>query len=1238
MNNMNSLTGVYPLSKTLAFKLIPVGNTDSNIRKSGILSADEELEQDFTQLKKLADDFHKDFIEDVLTDMKLILKNQGMLNSLEEYVMLYESDRKNNKELQDDFEAVQQALRTQIAEAFLADRRFEKMNKKELVTEFLAGRAEGTDKVVVERFKNFTSYLQGYNTSRMQFYSDNGKTYTIPYRLINDNLPAFYFNIKQFEVVKEIIGEETLQKIYNDFEPYLNVNHLDEMFTIENFNNVLTQTQIEVYNSILNGIKTEKSQQPGINHYVHMYNQQLPKNKKKIPSLKKLKKQILSERVKLSWIDEEFTTSKEMACAIKEFHTFYTQEVEKALRTLLLDIDKYDPEGILLRNDKELTQISLVNYGRWNAINEELLQVFSDKVPSRKRKESETDFFKRVNKYVTSIKSFSLADIDRYMFACGKSLITYFQRMGASETTTKQNVNHFVAISNAWTDLVPLINRLAEDNVKHIIKASDNMKVKNYLDALQTLLHFIKPLRGKGDEAEQDTSFYEIYDELYEKLSQVIPLYNRTRNYLTRKPFSTKKLKLNFGSPTLMGGWSRDKERVSRSCILRRDGWHYLAILDKTGLDAFKNPPAGTEGHSYEKMYYDLFGDASKMLPKIAFAASNAELYQPTDEILRIRKEGSYKAGKTFNLEDLHTLIDFYKQCMARNPKWSQVKFPWKPTAEYTSIKQFTDDFIGYDYVIEFQSIDEEYINKLVDEGKIHLFQIYNKDLSPFSKGKKSLYTQYFNMLFDPRNLQNVVYKLSGGAEMFFRKASLHPAYPTHPAGVPIENKRPSQDGTTKKRVFTYDLIKDRRYTKDQYMLHLPVALNYSVVEPKGMPVTARVRQLIREGAFKHIIGINRGEKNLVYVTVIDMKGHIIEQKSLNIIESEGSGDTIYTDYNELLQRRSDERQQARKDWQFIENIKNIKEGYLSQAVSKLTDMILKYEALVVMESLNDKFMNSRMKIEKNVYHKFNKQLVDKLNYLVKKDRAADEPGGLLKAYQLTDISEGTTFQNGIIFYVQAAYTSAVCPVTGFISLFRLYYENMESVNAFFSKFDTIRYHAAHDRFEFSFDYTAFTDKADGSRTRWTISTHGQRVHNYKDNGKWFSEEINLTAAYRRLFTSYGIDITGNLKEAIANVGKRSFYEELVELFNLTVQMRNSSTSLDRDYIVSPVVLDDGTWFQSNPSKPEWPIDTDANAAYNIARKGSIVINNIAVTPVGEKVKMGISNTEWFNYVQGQHS
>ena len=35
----------------------------------------------------------------------------------------------------------------------------------------------------------------------------------------------------------------------------------------------------------------------------------------------------------------------------------------------------------------------------------------------------------------------------------------------------------------------------------------------------------------------------EIYDEIY----PVISLYNLVRNYVTQKPYSTKKIKLNFG-------------------------------------------------------------------------------------------------------------------------------------------------------------------------------------------------------------------------------------------------------------------------------------------------------------------------------------------------------------------------------------------------------------------------------------------------------------------------------------------------------------------------------------------------------------------------------------------------------------------------------------------------------------------------------------------------------------------
>lgn len=1234
MKKFKDLTKVYPLSKTLAFKLVPVGNTDNNIHSGGILKADKELEDDFMRLKEIADGFHKDFIEDILGDVRLVLRDKGKLDSLEEYARLFDSDRKSDENLQAQFAQVQTALRQQIGKAFTADSRFAKLDKKEFVTELLAGRVTGADKSLVARFNGFTSYLGGYNTSRLGFYEDNDKVSTIPNRIIMENLPVFYTNICIYENMREVLGKELMDQIYSEFEAYLNVKDMDEFFSLPNFNHVLTQAQIEVYNGILNGFNTEKGRVEGINYYARRWNMQRAEGEKEMPMLKKMKKQLLSDRVKLSWTDTEFTTAKDMMAAIRDFHSFFKDEIEIELRGLLLNLTQYNLEGIYLRNDKGLTQVSQSHYGRWAAVSEELQQVYSDKVPPRKRKESESDFLGRVSKHINKMDSFTIAELDRYMFAHGKPLAEYFAKMGAHDTGVNQKVNVFVAVGNAWTDLSPLVEHVLGDNLKQITKATDTMKVKNYMDSLIELLHFIKPLCGKGDENGRDAVFYEKFDEAYESLSSVVSLYNRARNFLTKKPFSTKKLKLNFGSPTLLKGWSRDKERANRSCILRKDGMYYLAIMDKTGLGVFTDAPAGEPGSSYEKMYYDLFGDAAKMLPKIAFAEKNADLYNPTEEILRIRREGSYKAGPTFNLNDLHAMIDFYKKCMSQNPKWGHIKFPWKETAEYQNFKQFVDDFVGYDYVVEFQPISEDYIHQMIDEGKIYLFQICNKDLSPNSKGKKSLYTQYFSMLFDPQNLQNVIYKLSGGAEMFYRKASLHPVRPTHPAGIPVENKRPSADGKPRTRVFAYDLIKDRRYTKDQYMLHLPIAVNYSVVDTKGMPVTARVRELIREGAFRHIMGIHRGEKNLLYVSVIDLNGKIVEQQSLNIIESECNGRKIYTDYNELLQRRSDERMQARKDWQTIENIKYIKEGYISQVVSIITDMILKYEALVVMESLDDKFIDSRMKIEKNIYRKFNKQLVDKLNYLVKKDREKEEAGGLLNAYQLADRVEGSVYQNGIIFYVPAAYTSAVCPVTGFVNLFRLRYDTMEGVCAFFSKFDSIRYNPGQDRFEFTFDYANFTDKAQGSRTRWTVATHGQRIYNYKNNGVWHSEEVSLTAMFRRLFVTHGIDISGNLKEAIATVGKRSFYEELVTLFGLMMQMVNTSGKFDADYIVSPVVQDDGSWFLSSPRKREWPVDSDANAAFNIARKGLMLVSNIQSVSEGGKVRMGITNVDWFRFIQ----
>ena len=45
-----------------------------------------------------------------------------------------------------------------------------------------------------------------------------------------------------------------------------------------------------------------------------------------------------------------------------------------------------------------------------------------------------------------------------------------------------------------------------------------------------------------------------------------------------------------------------------------------------------------------------------------------------------------------------------------------------------------------------------------------------------------------------------------------------------------------------------------------------------------------RVRQALKDDADTHVIGIDRGERNLIYVSVINGEGKIVEQFSMNTI------------------------------------------------------------------------------------------------------------------------------------------------------------------------------------------------------------------------------------------------------------------------------------------------------------------------------------------------------------------
>ena len=119
------------------------------------------------------------------------------------------------------------------------------------------------------------------------------------------------------------------------------------------------------------------------------------------------------------------------------------------------------------------------------------------------------------------------------------------------------------------------------------------------------------------------------------------------------------------------------------------------------------------------------------------------------------------------------------------------------------------------------------------------------------------------------------------------------------------------------------------------------------------------------------------------------------------------------------------------------------------------------------------------------------------------------------------------------------------------------------------------------------------------------------------------------------MFAKYQIDVNGNIKEQICNQSDASFYREMLHLLHLTLQMRNSITGTDTDYLISPVQNAQGEFYDSCTCGNNLPKNADANGAYNIARKGLWVVEQIKHADDLTKIKLAISNKEWLRYAQG---
>lgn len=1306
----------YSVSKTLRFELKPMGKTLENISKGKFLESDKKKSDDYKEVKKIIDNYHRYFIDDVLKSASFNWAD--LAKEISEY-----SKTKNDDT---NLLSAQQKQRDEILKVFNSDKRFKSLTAstpKDLFNKLIPEWFEKEtslelNKEAIETFKRFYSYFKGFQENRENVYSSKDIPTAVPYRIVNDNFPKFLSNISVFEMIQKKCPD-VITDVENELKEYLGNEKLSDIFSIQSFNKYLCQSGtenqrgIDFYNQIIGGIVENDKEQNlrGINQFLNLYWQQhseFAKNNKRIKMVP-LFKQILSDRTSLSFKIEAIDSDDELIQAIKDCANKLeekSKEDEKSIfekcRELFDSITEQDLNEIYI-NRKDINNLSRILTGDWAWLQARMNYYAEEKFTTKAEK----------NRWVKSLEDegenkskgfYTLAELNDVLKYSSDNIpetnirITdYFERryryFYEKETGNYIPSEELVTLSieEMCDDILAKrknMDKAFETSEKEKLQEDSETvsKIKDYLDSLQELLHRVKPLKVNGV---GESSFYASFDTVYNSLKEVISVYNKTRNYLTKKAASPEKYKLNFDNPTLADGWDLNKEQANTSVLFRKNGMFYLGIMNPKDKPKFADKYEVKDEECYEKMIYKLLPGPNKMLPKVFFSTKGKETFNPPKEILNGYEKGAHKKGDSFDIDFCHQLIDWFKNAINQHEDWKKFGFNFSDTKNYKDISDFYREVTEQGYKLSFTNIPVSEIEKMVEDGNLYLFQIYNKDFSPESKGTPNMHTLYWKNLFSEENLKDVCLKLNGEAELFYRPVGIKNPI-VHKKDSYLVNKltkdgksipeniyeeiyknangkldKLSEDAEEYKKthdvvikVAKHDIIKDKHYTEPKFLFHVPITINFKA-SGNSYSLNENVRKFLKSNPDVNIIGLDRGERHLIYLSIINQKGEILEQFSFNTVEqSRNDAEPRKIDYHEKLNQREKERDEARKSWQTIGKIAELKEGYLSAVIHKLAQLMIKHNAIIVMEDLNFGFKRGRFHVEKQVYQKFEHMLIDKLNYLVFKDKGLTEAGGVLKGYQLANQFESFQKlgkQSGILFYVPAGYTSKIDPKTGFVNMFNFKdLTNVHKKRDFFSKFESIYFDNDTDSFVFTFDYKDFDGKAKEEMfvSKWSVYSREKRIVYYSKTKSY--EDVLITEKLKLAFQKVNIDYTnGNdLLDSIMGIGAdlkngekpskevADFWDAMFYNFKLILQMRNSNARTEEDYIISPV-KDDGTFFDSREEgkkedKAILPKDADANGAYHIALKGLYLLKQFDVADEKslKKFDMKISNADWFKFVQ----
>lgn len=569
------------------------------------------------------------------------------------------------------------------------------------------------------------------------------------------------------------------------------------------------------------------------------------------------------------------------------------------------------------------------------------------------------------------------------------------------------------------------------------------------------------------------------------------------------------------------------KFQKKNAALISHEGKFYYFVLAKEGKPVVFREKGDTRLLTVKKM-----GMVGQNLPKFLFSFGvnpwfeehpeseecvlSLRMLHPvriSREIYEIKKAGSFTKKKELpeeeRLRNLHLIIDAYRAFMSEFTEFQQYDFSkLRNTEDYGDFGEFIADVETHTVSMEWREVSWKEIERLVHEGAAYLFLIHNRFLYSRKPGRNT-YTRLFLALLSDANLMHTTLLPNTNPQITYR--------PGKPEGKSSREK-------------------------ESFFLKLTLTVNADVSERYRDSLNDR----IREEAIDYVVSISRSTEDLLYVLVMDEKGNIPEERSLNVING--------TDYREILfddRRRNGKGKSARTP-------KELFHAYVRLAVSEVIHLACQYRAMIVIEDAKEKDSFQLLSVED--YRYFRRFLCRRLECLSFPDIPEGEPGSISNPLQLTD-PKGSRYQNGIVSFVGDLYTKNIDPETGFADIFLRTPERRELL----ARMDHILFE--EDRIRLSFDYANFETRYHPSRTRWSVEISGCAV--YYD--KYHQEERYLSDVVKDLIApSAAFELSGDLVDRIRTAPK-SFINALWRAFFGTLHGNIRSTAGHDGAYISPV-------------------------------------------------------------------